>query len=148
MQEKIVTPNFLGKLFGSIDRLAVVEQHLIIDQGHSEQRILKYSDITDIPQVKRGVRGNNLNIKTSTHQCSQPAARQPSSQPASLPTRQPSIQLDIQTSSRASNQPASHSANLASRLANQPSNQPASQSAVEPASQIASRPASTQPSSH
>ncbi len=43
MQEKIVTPNFLGKLFGSIDRLAVVEQHLIIDQGHSEQRILKYS---------------------------------------------------------------------------------------------------------
>lgn len=67
MQEKIITPNFLGKLFGSIDRLVVVEQHLIITQGHSNQRILKYSDITDIPQVKRGVLGHILNIKTSTH---------------------------------------------------------------------------------
>ena len=67
MQEKIITPNFWGKLFGSIDKLAVVEQHLLITRVHSDKRILKYSDITDIPQIKSGVLGHILNIKTSTH---------------------------------------------------------------------------------
>jgi DNA helicase-4 len=68
MQEKTITPNFWGKLFGSIDKLEVVEQHLLITRSHSDKRILNYSDITDIPYVKKGVLGNILNIRTSTHQ--------------------------------------------------------------------------------
>jgi DNA helicase-4 len=67
MQEKIITPNFLGKLFGNIDKLEIVEQHLLITQGHADKKILKYSDITDIPQIKSGVLGHILDIKTSTH---------------------------------------------------------------------------------
>ena len=67
MQVRIIAPNLLGKLFGSIDKLEIGEQYLLITQSRSDKKILNYSDITDIPEVKSGLLGSILNFKTSTH---------------------------------------------------------------------------------
>jgi DNA helicase-4 len=63
MQEKVIAPNILGKIFGDIKLIEITNDSILVAKSSGDFITVNFSEISDIPTMVNGVFGSSLNLK-------------------------------------------------------------------------------------
>lgn len=63
MQERIISPNFLGKIFGAIDKVAFSTGTVSVYRKNNDVVTLDLKYVSDVPRIKAGFFGGKISLK-------------------------------------------------------------------------------------